>query len=236
MLSHVLTTNGLVLPIREIARETRKRGVLLAIDGAHATGAVELNFRDLDDVDFYAGNLHKWVMGPKGTGYGVIPERHHDRMLPLEGGWTSYESKEPYDLFGEGSRMQGRLLISSPQDFSSFFAIPEAVKFWTEIGTAQILAHRKYLRIILQEEVHKNLGWEFLSSMQEPQGPLLAWELPEELQRAGRSLMWEILKNARVQVVINQINGRFCLRLAPALHNTESEMRTAIQALGGEAR
>src|ERR1700747_2250380 len=34
--SHVLSPTGLVLPVREICAEARRRGVLTVIDGAHA--------------------------------------------------------------------------------------------------------------------------------------------------------------------------------------------------------
>ena len=48
------------------------------------TGALPLDFKRFDDVDFYGGNLHKWVMGPKGTGFGWVHPRHQKSLEPRE--------------------------------------------------------------------------------------------------------------------------------------------------------
>ncbi len=234
LLSHVLTSTGMILPIREIARETRRRGVLLAVDGAHATGAIPMSFDGeggLEDVDFYGGNLHKWTLGPKGTGYGWVPKRHHARMTGLEAGWTTFESNDPFHAFGEADRFQGRMLMSSSQDFSSFFAIPDVRDFWQKHGTEGPAQHRATLRRRLRAGIAERLGWKCLSPEGALEGPLLTWELPAALQVRGRAIMGELLEKKNLQVVINRVCDRACLRLAPALHNTLEEMDLAVEMI-----
>jgi isopenicillin-N epimerase len=46
MLSHIITGNGMILPIKSIAAECRKRGLIFAIDGAHGPGALPLDFSE----------------------------------------------------------------------------------------------------------------------------------------------------------------------------------------------
>ncbi len=65
--SHVNTTTGLRMPLADIARITRPRGILLVADGAQAPGMLDVNVRDLG-VDAYASSSHKWMLAPKGTG------------------------------------------------------------------------------------------------------------------------------------------------------------------------
>lgn len=63
---HITSAGAVVLPIREMAAICRKRGVPVAVDGAHAPGQIALDVPALG-VDWYVGNLHKWAFAAKGT-------------------------------------------------------------------------------------------------------------------------------------------------------------------------
>jgi selenocysteine lyase/cysteine desulfurase len=65
--SHVLAPTGLRMPVAEIARLARSRGVLCVVDGAQAVGQINVDVRSIG-CDAYATSGHKWLMGPKGTG------------------------------------------------------------------------------------------------------------------------------------------------------------------------
>ena len=58
-LSHHTSSTALTLPVAELCRRARERGIVTVIDGAHVPGHFPLSLRDLDP-DFYAGNCHKW--------------------------------------------------------------------------------------------------------------------------------------------------------------------------------
>ena len=65
--THVSNVFGYILPIREMARECRKRGIPFIIDAAQSAGAAALDFEDLG-ADFIAMPGHKGLLGPMGTG------------------------------------------------------------------------------------------------------------------------------------------------------------------------
>lgn len=94
MISHVLFTNGLIQPVRELCALARARGIITAIDGAHPPGMLRTNLVDLG-CDFYASSPHKWLLAPKGSGLLYVSEPWLDRLWPtiVSGGWDALQDK-----------------------------------------------------------------------------------------------------------------------------------------------
>ena len=94
MISHVLFTNGLIQPVKELCALARERGIITAIDGAHPPGMLQLNLADLG-CDFYASSPHKWLLAPKGNGLLYVSEAWVDRLWPtiVSGGWDALQDK-----------------------------------------------------------------------------------------------------------------------------------------------
>ena len=82
-----MTSNGDILPLDKIGEICKRKGARVVVDGAHAPGAMTLDFRECQNIDFYGGNLHKWMMGPSGTGFGWINPNSKDIIQPLTAGW-----------------------------------------------------------------------------------------------------------------------------------------------------
>jgi selenocysteine lyase/cysteine desulfurase len=94
MISHVLFTNGLIQPVKELCALARSRGIITAIDGAHPPGMLRTDLADLG-CDFYASSPHKWLLAPKGSGLLYVSEPWLDRLWPtiVSGGWDSLADK-----------------------------------------------------------------------------------------------------------------------------------------------
>ena len=85
--THVSNVFGYILPVEEMARMCRRRGVPFILDAAQSAGSLPLSLKDLQ-ADFIAMPGHKGLLGPQGTGIllcGREPE-------PLIWGGTGSES------------------------------------------------------------------------------------------------------------------------------------------------
>jgi cysteine desulfurase/selenocysteine lyase len=82
--THVSNVLGTVNPIREIARECRKRGIPLLVDGSQAAPHRPIDVQALG-CDFYAVTGHK-MLAPTGTGALWAKREHLMAMPPLFGG------------------------------------------------------------------------------------------------------------------------------------------------------
>jgi isopenicillin-N epimerase len=119
--SHITSETALLLPVEEIVREARARGLATVVDGAHAVAQVDL---DLDAIgaDFYAGNCHKWLSAPKGSGFlHVRPEwqSHVDGVI------TSWGYEEPATFVMRTERQGTR-------DPAAYLSVPTAITFFRE--------------------------------------------------------------------------------------------------------
>lgn len=232
LVSHVMTGTGLTIPLSELARETRRRGILLVIDGAHGPGALPVHFDELEDVDFYGGNLHKWMMGPKGTAFGWTNPRHHHTLEPRGGGWPSFEKPEYFEEFGGGHRFTEKMALLGCHDFAPFFAIQDMLDFWKVNGEEAIRSRLTQLQQKLEFEMQAHAPWRLLSPKQGPlRGPLLTWDLPDRLQAEGSKLLKKICVEHGLQIAITHFHNRFAVRISPHIYNTEDEIVRAAKIL-----
>jgi cysteine desulfurase / selenocysteine lyase len=81
---HVSNVLGTVNPVREIARECRRRGIPLLVDGSQAMPHRPVDVQALG-CDFYAITGHK-MLGPTGTGALWAKREHLQSMPPFFGG------------------------------------------------------------------------------------------------------------------------------------------------------
>ncbi len=82
LLSHVCYNTGVALPIAEICSQLRamQPEVLVLVDGAQAVGHLPVNVQELG-CDFYAGDAHKWLVGPDQTGFLYVRAPEHLQVL-----------------------------------------------------------------------------------------------------------------------------------------------------------
>ncbi len=137
--SHVTFTTGTVLPIAELAARCAARGIVLAVDGAHPPGMLQLDLA-LVGGDFYASSPHKWLLAPQGTGLLYLAPRWRDVLWPTvaSGGWDD--------------RTLGaqRLNHLGTFDESRLAGLMAALEFMRALGPDRVEARVRHLRRTLR--------------------------------------------------------------------------------------
>jgi len=64
--SHIVSTPGIILPVKELSAACKAAGALTMIDGAHAPGNIALDVPAIG-ADFYVGNGHKHLYTSRGV-------------------------------------------------------------------------------------------------------------------------------------------------------------------------
>jgi isopenicillin-N epimerase len=132
-LTHITNLTGQILPIRDVVRMARPRGIEVFVDGAHAFAHFPFT-RDELDCDYYATSLHKWMHAPIGAGFLYVRKAKIAKLWPLMGSDASrVENIRKYEEIG-----------THPQ--ANFNAVSVAINFHRGIGGERKIARLRYLR------------------------------------------------------------------------------------------
>lgn len=131
---HIISVYGVVMPVKEICAEARRRGIFTIIDGAQAVGQVKVDVQDID-CDAYYSSLHKWLLAPAGNGILYI---HKDSIAKIWGTIASYqwENEEDHGF---------RLMQNGTGNQSLVVGLNAAVDFYNTIGQDKWLNRIKQL-------------------------------------------------------------------------------------------
>ena len=132
ILDHVTSSTALVLPVAEMARVCRERGVAVLVDGAHVPGNVALDISSIL-ADWYVANLHKWYFVPRGCGFLWAASDRRGGLVPNVLSWD-IKREFPHSFEWTGTR-----------DPSTWLSIPAAFAFMDRFGEEKIRAHNHAL-------------------------------------------------------------------------------------------
>ncbi len=234
LLSHITSKTGLVLPIDRIGTELRKRNVRFIVDGAHGPGLLPLQL-SATDVDVYAGNLHKWFMGSKGTGFLRVARRLHDVMEPHIVGWggTPRDATPIHDQFpGNAYRFQYVFRMQGLKDVSSFLALGAVLRFRESLGEAWILERISELGRYARRRLEIDLGLKCFSPIPELNAGLLAFEAPPTWRESNATERMYRDYKITVPFWVDRQHGSM-LRISPHIWNVEEDVDRLLAALQG---
>lgn len=214
--SHVLSPTGLRMPIAAIAALARRAGALCIVDGAQAAGEIQVDVKALG-CDAYATSGHKWLMGPKGTGFVYISKAAGAAIEPPQ--WLLDRR------FGSNSAGLGPIALD--------VGLGEAIDRLTAIGMPRIEQHN----IALRNRIHAEFGrMHALALVSPPPGPLatalVAARLPDAID--ARTLRERMHDRHRVIIKLAEQRWFNGIRFSPHIFNDEAQVDYGLAALRTE--
>ena len=215
-ISHVLFTTGVQLPVAELCALAREHGCKAVIDGAQGPGAMPVDVRALG-CHAYASSGHKWLLGPKGTGFLYISPEMSGALdaLPLADG------RSP------GSNSTGIVNIAGLRGLGA------AIDYVQALGPERIAAHNAALRRELHAELKR---FNQITIPATADGPLtsanLAFCLPDDADiHAIRS---RLVMRHKVYIRTVELAGFTGLRASLHAYNGSDDIARLVEALREE--
>ncbi|MFM1748914.1 MAG: hypothetical protein RLZZ188_2580 [Verrucomicrobiota bacterium] len=163
--SHVTAPTGIVMPVDDIARFCRERGIWCHLDGAQSAGMIPFSLRAIG-CDSFATSGHKWLGGPLETGVLYVRRDRLDDVAPVHVGSYSGELDEGTgELRIAGDAMRYEYGTRTP---AAALGLAAACELQERIGRERIAVHGRALASRLAEQLAPLPGVEILSPVAGP--------------------------------------------------------------------
>ena len=217
-LSHITSPTGLILPVKEICAEARRRNILTVIDGAHAPGMIPLDVASTG-CDFYIGNCHKWLCAPKGVGFLWANREAQTLLDPFIIGWGWVE---------DGETFLGNFENPGTHNPTLYLAVEHCIALQRSIGVDAIAARGRELAAYARERILALPG-------SAPRTPATA-DLSNSIQAFTLPRVPEIdlgqrMRDRKITVVIGQDDEVARLRVSTHIHNSTEHVDRLVDAL-----
>jgi isopenicillin-N epimerase len=220
-LSHITSPTALIFPIKPVIQRAKGEGILTIVDGAHAPGQIPLDLDNLG-VDFYGGNLHKWLCAPKGAGFLFASPASQHLLKPLVVSWgfnPETPGPSPYIDLHEwwGTR-----------DLSAFLSVPAAIEFQKQNDWARIRAACHDLIAEAARLIRDLTGYPHLSD-ENNFAQMTAAYLPDDIDPAF--LKNQLYDRYRIEVPLIRWNENNLIRISLQGYNSRQDIENLIDAL-----
>ncbi len=244
-LSHITSATALIFPVERVCAAARAQGILTLVDGAHAPGQINLNLTEIG-ADFYTGNGHKWMCGPKGSAFLHARREHHDLLHAPVVSWgyvaEALDAATPgladhsaqasprltaaFDAYAGIGALQRRLQWQGTRDVSAWLALPSAMAFQAEHDWDCVRQRSHRMAVETMHALCKRFDWAPIASDGD-WGQMAAIPVPHQ-DAAG--LQRRLFEESRIEVPVTQHQGQCFVRVSVQGYVTEADLQALLEA------
>lgn len=217
--SHVYSATGMVVPARALCSLARRYGVLSVVDGAHAPSTIDLNVDEIN-ADFYAGNCHKWLLAPTGSGFLVARGEMLDRLEPMQVSW-GYPPRpsDDRDEFGSTPRIRA-LEFEGTREITPWLVVPDAVDFQATLGCDAIRERMRQLAGYIRKRLDGRAGLRLTTPPHSTCSMVAFWTSMDVPIDEVRRRLWD----RRIEIPVTEWPDGRVIRLSAHFYTTEAEV------------
>lgn len=221
VVSHITSPTAIILPVKMICEEARRRGIAVCIDGPHAIAQLDVRLDELG-CDYYAASCHKWLSAPFGSGFLYVHPRRQSHVEAVNLSWGVPPPREPTAWWEE-------FYWSGTADPSAYLAIPAAIEFLEQVGLENFRARTHALARYARQRLVELTGLSpLVPDSAKWYGSMAHVPLPPGDHAALQRALWE---QHGVEVPIISWNGGRYIRVSCHLYNDTQQIDRLLQSL-----
>ncbi len=221
-ISHVVFLTGQILPVREVCRLAAKRGIRCFVDGAHSFAHFPFTQKDLE-CEYFGTSLHKWFLGPIGTGMLYVKKDRIADIWPLMSAPKEMDTNiRKFEEIGTHPAAMHNALI-------------ESIAFHRAMGIERKAARLRYLHSVWTDQLEKYETVRFLTNIKDDDNQCGLRLVHVEGTDPGKVSNYLLEKHRIFTVSIGHEDFKG-LRVAPSVYTTVDEMQRFAKAMSIIAR
>ncbi|MEM1122321.1 MAG: aminotransferase class V-fold PLP-dependent enzyme [Bacteroidota bacterium] len=213
---HIVNTNGMMLPVKEISEMAHEKGILVAVDGAQSAGMIDLDLHDLG-CDFYTASAHKWLFAPKGIGvfYAKEESQHHLKPLIVCRGYedTSIRRLENYNT----------------RNLPELLGLGAAIQFCNQIGLSKIHRRSYELKAYFREKIEGDPAFQLKTPASDDLS--VAIQVVELVGKEVRAVKKRLFEEYNIDCRPMSTFGLNALRISLSIYKTKADVDYLVAAL-----
>ena len=224
---HVTCTQGQVLPAKEICKLGHDKGLWVMLDGAHPVGMFPVDVVDLD-CDFYVACGHKWMMGPKGTGFLFVKKSMYDVVEPIFVGAGS-ETHWDYEVGVQDWTNTGHRYDYTTRSAALSVGLEAAAGFLLDIGMENIGKRGAAMSYHFMENIKDIPNVEILTPYEErSRASLVGFRLKN--MEYGKLQGW-LMENYKIRTRGVGESGLNSIRISTHIYNDFDDVNKLIEGV-----
>ena len=218
--SHITSETALVLPAKELCRRAREAGIISVVDGAHGPGHLPLALDEIG-ADCYAGNGHKWLCAPKGSGFLYVRDELQAQLRP------------PVVTWARDDGYVDRFAWTGTDDPTAMLSLGAAIEYQRQNDWPAVQQRCRELARRTQTAIVDGLGGDRIAAeeLQAPQ--MVAFSIGHG---DAPALQRELRDRHRIEIPVHAVDGRTLVRLSVAGYTTEEDCSRLVEGLNACTR
>jgi selenocysteine lyase/cysteine desulfurase len=220
IVSTVNYSTGFRVPVEELGRALRDRGILYYLDGTQSIGALQFDV-GAAQPDMLAVNGYKWLLSPNGAGFMYVRPSLREQLKPNVIGWRSHKDWRRVDSLHHGApefvdsaeRYEGGML-----NFPSLYAMGASIDMMLELGPDCVEARVLDLATKCAQVLEQAGG-----EVENRDTPIVTARFSDR----DASTLAKALREKRI--VVSARHGR--LRVSTHFYNNEEDLQVLAEAL-----